>query len=396
MISKKMQKMVKGSSIIRAMFEEGNRLASIYGKENVYDFSLGNPNVPAPKQVKESIKMLVDTYEEPALHGYMNNAGFEDVRTKIANSINTKFSTNFNKSNIIMTVGAAGGINVIFKTLLDPNDEVITFAPFFGEYTNYADNFDAKLVIVPTQAPEFYPDLEKLASAITKKTKIVIINNPNNPTGVIYSEDMIIKITKVLEEKQKELDINIYIFSDEPYRELAYNGTVVPYITKYYKNTVVGYSYSKSLSLAGERIGYLVLPTELDCYKDIFDACSVANRILGFVNAPSLIQKVVGECLECQCDINYYKHNADLIYNGLTKIGFECVKPQGAFYLFVKSPIEDEKEFCQMAKKYNILLVPSSAFGCKGYIRLAYCVATKTIENSLPNFEKLYQDIKNK
>lgn len=393
MISDKMIKMVKGSSVIRAMFEEGNRLAKLYGRENVYDFSLGNPNAEPPREVKESIITALNTIDGIRLHGYMNNAGYASTRAKIAEHLNKLHGTHFKGENIIMTVGAAGGINVIFKTLLNPSDEVITFSPFFGEYRSYADNFDAKLVTVPCAEPYFRPNVEKLYEAITEKTKIVILNNPNNPTGVVYTEKEIIDIADAIDKRQKEYGNDIYIFSDEPYRELSYKAEV-PYLTKYFKNTIVGYSYSKSLSLAGERIGYLAIPTEAADYENIVAAASIANRILGFVNAPSLIQRAVESCVDVSCDVEFYAKNAEIIYNGLVKIGYECVKPEGAFYLFLKSPVLDEREFCQLAKKYNILIVPSSAFGCAGYARVAYCVARKTIIDSLPKFELLYNEIK--
>lgn len=391
MISKKMEGLVKGSSVIRAMFEEGKRLASIYGAENVYDFSLGNPNVAAPKSVKDSIIEILNEEDPVVLHGYMSNAGYDDVRETIAQSLNERFETSFNKENIIMTVGAAGGLNVALKAILDPNDEVITFAPFFGEYKNYVSNFDGVLKAVNPNPPTFEPDYKDFESKITAKTKAVIINNPNNPTGVIYKKEWIEKIASILEAKQKEFATSIYLISDEPYRELVFKDMEVPYLTKYYRNTLVGYSYSKSLSLPGERIGYLVIPNEIDGYSEMFAACSVATRILGFVNAPSLQQKLIKKCINEKTDIEAYNKNRIKLYNGLKELGFECVEPEGAFYLFVKSPVEDDAEFVKAAKEFNILMVPASSFGCKGYVRLAYCVAYSTIENSLAAFKKLAQ-----
>ena len=394
MIADSMVSLVKGSSVIRAMFEEGNRLAKIYGRENVYDFSLGNPNVPAPKEVNEAIKEIVDNEESTFVHGYMSNAGYEDVREGIASSINKKYDTHFNASNIIMTVGAAGGLNSILKTLLNPEDEVLCFAPFFSEYRNYVSNFGGKLVVVPANTVDFNPNFEEFEKLINAKTKAVIINNPNNPTGVIYSEAIIKKLAEILENKQKELATSIYLISDEPYRELAYDGIEVPYLTKYYKNTIVGYSYSKSLSLPGERIGYLVLPDELDDANDIKTAAAVATRILGFVNAPSLLQRVILKTLDVDISENIavYDKNRKTLYEALTKYGFDCVKPEGAFYLFVKSPTEDEMEFCNAAMKHNILMVPATSFGCKGYVRIAYCVSYETIVNSLSHFEELAKE----
>ena len=394
MIAESMKALVKGSSVIRAMFEEGNRLAKIYGAENVYDFSLGNPNVPAPDEVNEAIKNIVDEEESVVLHGYMSNSGFEDVREAIAQSLNKRFDTHFNYTNIVMTVGAAGGLNTILKTIINPGDEVLTFAPFFGEYRNYVSNFGGKLVAVSPDTATFQPKFDEFEKLINKNTKAVIVNNPNNPTGVVYSEDTIKKLAKIMEDKQKELGIEIFLIADEPYRELAYDGVEVPYLTKYYNNTIVGYSYSKSLSLPGERIGYLVIPDEVCDSEKLNAAANVATRILGFVNAPTLQQKVVKACLNEQTDISYYDRNREALYNGLKELGFECIKPEGAFYLFVKSPVADEKKFCNAAKKHNILLVPGSSFGCPGYVRMAYCVAYETIVNSLPKFKELAEEYK--
>ncbi len=394
MISEKMVGLVNNNSVIRAMFEEGKRLAGIYGAENVFDFSLGNPNVPAPAQVNEAIKAIVDEENSVAVHGYMSNAGYEDVRDAIASSINRRFGTHFNQSNILMTVGAAGGINVLFKALLNPGDEVMAFAPYFVEYRSYAANADATLVEVAPDTTTFQPNLEKFEELITPKTRAVIINTPNNPTGVVYSEDTLKRMAAILEKKQKEYNTVIVLFSDEPYRELAYDGVVVPYVTKYYANTVIGYSYSKSLSLPGERIGYLVIPDELDDSETIKSACSIATRILGFVNAPSLMQRVVGRCVDVDVadNIAIYNKNREALYKGLKDLGFECIKPEGAFYLFVKTPVSD-KEFCDIAKKHNVLVVPGSSFACPGYVRIAYCVSYDTIINSLPKFREIASEL---
>ncbi len=389
MIADKMVGFVKNSSVIRAMFEEGNRLAKIYGKENVYDFSLGNPNVPAPKEVEDAIREILAEEESTFVHGYMSNAGYEDVREQIAEHLNRLHGTNFKADNLLMTVGAAGGLNVILKTLINPGDEVIAFAPFFGEYRSYVGNYDGVLVVVPPDTETFQPNLEAFADLITAKTKAVIVNTPNNPTGVVYSEAVIRKMAAIMEEKEKEFGTSIYLISDEPYRELAYDGVEVPYLTKYYHNAIVGYSYSKSLSLPGERIGYLVMPDELDDAEDIQSAANVANRILGFVNAPSLIQRAVAKCLDAKTDVGYYDRNRKLLYESLTEMGYTCIKPEGAFYLWVKSPVPDESEFCAEAKKHNILIVPGSSFAGPGYVRIAYCVAYETIENALPGFAKV-------
>ena len=394
MISKKMEQMVANSSAIRAMFEEGNKMAEKYGAENVYDFSLGNPNVPAPKAVKEAIVSILESEDPVRLHGYTNsNAGYADVRQAVADSLNARFGTGFSEHNITMTVGAAGGLNVILKALLNPGDEVITFAPYFGEYRSYVSNFDGVLVEISPDTETFQPRLKEFEEKITEKTKAVIVNTPNNPTGVIYSEETIQRMAAILNAKQQEFGTDIYLISDEPYRELAYDKTEVPYLTKYYDNTIVGYSYSKSLSLPGERIGYLVIPDEVTDSEDVKSAASVATRILGFVNAPSLMQRVVAKCVDAQVNLEAYDKNRKVIYEGLTKLGFECVKPEGAFYLFVKSPVEDETVFCEAAKKHNILMVPASSFGCPGYVRIAYCVSYETIVNSLPHFAEVAKEM---
>ncbi|CRZ33358.1 aspartate aminotransferase [Herbinix hemicellulosilytica] len=392
MISEKMIGFVKNSSIIRAMFEEGKRLDEIYGAENVYDFSLGNPSVEPPLNIKEALISVLNEEEPNLVHGYMNNSGYIDVREKIALSLNKKFNTNLSHENIVMTVGAAGGLNVILKSLLNPGDEVVTFAPFFGEYRNYVSNYDGILVVVPPNCETFQPNLNEFEKRITGKTKAVIVNSPNNPTGVVYSEDTIRKLAEILNKKQQEYNTSIYLISDEPYRELVYDNTEVPYLTKYYKNTIVVYSYSKSLSLPGERIGYLVIPSETDDYEDLVAAANVATRILGFVNAPSLIQRAVARCLDVQVDVEVYNRNRELLYNSLMSYGYECVKPQGAFYLFVKALEEDDKKFAQAAKKYNILIVPGSSFDCPGYVRIAYCVDYDMIKRSLPGFKNLARD----
>lgn len=392
MIAKKMVEYVENSSVVRAMFEEGQRLAAIHGAENVYDFSIGNPSVEPPKQVIDAMLEVLKEDSPNLVHGYMNNAGYEDVRQRIAHSLNTKFDTQLEANNILMTVGAAGGLNVILKTLLDPEDEVVVFAPFFGEYNNYVKNFEGKLVIVPPNTQTFQPNLIEFANKISPKTKAVIINNPNNPTGVVYSEKTIQAIAEILYKKQEEFATSIYLISDEPYRELVYDEVEVPYLTKYYDNTIVGYSYSKSLSLPGERIGYLVLPSTLHDFEVVVEAAKIANRILGFVNAPSLMQRVVAKCLDVKVDVEVYNKNRELLYHALTEYGYECIKPQGTFYLFVKALEEDDTAFVERAKKYNLLLVPGSSFAGPGYVRIAYCVDYHMLQRSLPAFQKLAQE----
>lgn len=389
MISKKIQKALQGNSAIRAMFVEGKQMAAKYGAENVYDFSLGNPATPAPASLNQSIRDLLDEVDSLELHGYMENAGYQDVRAAVAENLNKRFGTSFDFHNIIMTVGAAGGLNIIFKTILDPGDEVIVFAPFFGEYRQYAANFDAQIVTVQPDTETFQPDLADFEAKITEKTKALIVNTPNNPTGVIYKPQTMEQIAAILERKQKEIGHDIYLISDEPYRELVYDGNTQDFLTKYYKNTLVGYSFSKSLSLPGERIGYVVVPNEASDAEDLIRGIEISNRTLGFVNAPSLMQKAVARCLDEKTDVAFYDKNRTMLYEGLTKLGFTCIKPEGAFYLWVKSPVGNEEDFVNEGKKYNILMVKGGAFGCPGYVRLAYCVSHETIERSLPAFEKL-------
>ena len=395
MTAKSMMPYVEGNSAIRAMFEEGARMAAQFGAENVYDFSLGNPSVPAPEEVNQAIRDILDEEETLLVHGYnKSNSGYEDVRQAVAEHLNELHGTNFSSENIIMTVGAASGLNVAIKALVDPGEEILAFAPYFVEYGNYAKNHGANLRAVPADTVTFQPNLKAMEEMMTPNTRAVIINSPNNPTGVVYSEETIRKLARILEEKQQEFGTEIYIISDEPYRELAYDGVEVPYVTKYYDNTVVGYSWSKSLSLPGERIGYLVFPSEMADFDNAVQAANIANRVLGFVNAPTLIQRVAGRCLKSKVDIEAYDRNRRALYEGLVDAGYECIFPEGAFYLFIKSPIDDDVEFCAKAKEHHILIVPGKSFACPGYVRIAYCVNYDTIVNSMPAFAALMKEIK--
>lgn len=392
MIAEKMKPYLQNNSAIRAMFEEGKKMAAVYGADQVYDFSLGNPNVSAPDQIKEAIIRILNEEDPVFVHGYMSNAGYPHVREKIAANLNCRFGTVFKGDNLIMTVGAGSGLNVCLKTLLDPGDEVIVFAPYFVEYGSYIRNYDGVLVKVDPDIPGFQLNLDDFEKKITAKTKAVIINNPHNPTGVVYAEATIQKLASIMSRKQQEYEHAIYLISDEPYRELAFDGVSVPFITKYYDNTMVVYSYSKSLSLPGERIGYVIIPDEVEDSENTIAAATIANRIGGCVNAPSLMQLAVAECVDAEVDLGYYDRNRKALYEGLTGFGFTCVKPEGAFYLWMKSPVEDEKQFIETAKKYHILMVPGSSFACPGYVRLAYCVSYEKILSAMPAFEMLAKE----
>lgn len=379
-------------STIREIFEFGKRRAEIVGRDKIYDFSIGNPNVPAPAAVKEAILDILENEESTLVHGYTSAQGDDKVRESIADSINKRFDTNFTKNNLYMTVGAAASISICFKALSCKDDEFITFAPFFPEYRCFVEATGAKLIVISANIENFQINFEEFEKKINKNTKAIIVNSPNNPSGVVYSEETILKLTKILKEKSSEYGHTIYLISDEPYREIAYKGVEVPYLTKYYENTFVCYSYSKSLSLPGERIGYVLVHNEIENFEDTYAAVCGAGRVLGYVNAPSLFQKVVGRCAGITSDISVYEKNKELLYNGLIEMGYKCVEPGGAFYLFPQSLEPDAKAFCEKAKEYDLLLVPGDDFGCPGHVRISYCVQTEQIENALPIFKKMAED----
>lgn len=390
MIAKSMEPFLVGSSVIRAMFEEGKKMAKVFGEENVYDFSVGNPGLHPPKEVKEAINYVNNEMDPHVVHGYMANAGYESTRQAVADNLNKRYGSDFDMNNIIMTVGAGSALNVIMKTVFDPGDKQVVFAPYFVEYANWARNYGAETIVVPpNEANGFEPDPEALKAALDPKVKIVIINNPNNPTGAIYSKETIQAIADVLKEAEKEYGHPIYILSDEPYRELVYVDREVPYIPDFYDNTLIAYSWSKSLSLPGERIGYIAIPKKSDNSEEFFNAAVVANRVCGDTNAPSLMQLVVERCMDAQVDIPYYEKNAKDLYKIVTDAGFDALVPQGAFYLWIKSPVADEKELVAAAKEERILMVPGSAFACPGYVRLSFCISNETIQRSAESFANL-------
>lgn len=394
MISKKMYELGSKKSTIRSIFEYGRARAKVVGEENIYDFSLGNPNVPTPKFITETMIDILQNEDPCSIHGYTVAQGDPECRELLAKSLNKRFGTNFTGKNLFMTAGAAASITICFKALAEENDEFITFAPYFPEYKCFVESTGAELKVVPAKVDDFqinFPEFEKM---INKNTKGIIVNSPNNPSGAVYSEETIIKLTNLLREKEKEYGHPIFLIADEPYREVAYNNVLIPYLPKYYDNTLVCYSYSKSFSLPGERIGYIVIPDEIVDFNMISASIGGAARVLTHVNAPALFQKVVARCADMPSDISVYEKNKELLYNGLIEAGFECTNPGGAFYLFPKALEDDEVAFCERAKKYDLLLVPGGDFGCPGYFRASYCISTEAIKKSLPLFKKLAEEYK--
>ncbi len=391
MLNEQMYEYGSKSSVIRELFAYGLERRKIVGEDKVYDFSIGNPSIPAPAEVKEA---LLELLEEPAeaLHGYSPAAGDPEVRKTLADSVNRKFGMRYTADNFYMTVGAAASLSISVKALTNPGDEFITFAPFFPEYAVWVETAGAKLVVTPADTTDFQIDFEAFEKLLSPKTKGIILNSPNNPSGVVYSEETIQRLSELLAKKQKEYGTSIYLITDEPYREIVYDGMEVPFVPNYYKNTLVCYSYSKSLSLPGERIGYIIVPDEADDGKKVMAAVAGAGRALGYVCAPVLFQKAIARCVDVPCDVSAYKKNRDLFYHGLTELGYECVRPQGAFYLFVKSPEPDAKAFSERAKKYDVLVVPGDSFGCTGYVRVSYCVSEQTIKDALPVFAEIMKE----
>ncbi|MCI9008402.1 MAG: pyridoxal phosphate-dependent aminotransferase [Lachnospiraceae bacterium] len=391
MINKQMFEYGSKSSVIRELFSYGLERKKIVGADKVYDFSIGNPSIPAPAMVKQ---VILELLEEPAevLHGYSPAAGDPKVREALADSVNRKFGTRYRADNFYMTAGAAASLAISIQALTVPGDEFIVFAPFFPEYAVWVETAGAKLLVTPADTEHFQIHLEAFENLLTPRTKGVIINSPNNPSGVVYSEETIMKLSEILERKQKEYGTSIYLLADEPYREIVYDGLKVPFIPNYYKNTLVCYSYSKALSMPGERIGYVIVPDEGENAQEVMAAIAGAGRALGYVCAPVLFQRVAARCADVPSDISAYKRNRDLLYGGLTELGYECVRPQGAFYLFVRSPEPDAKAFSERAKQHDVLVVPSDSFGCTGYVRVSYCVSEKMIRDALPVFADIMKE----
>lgn len=393
MVSDKIAANLGRSSWIRAMFEEGEKLRKQFGADNVYDFSLGNPDVEPPVIVKEALKKAVLS-DAPKMHGYMSNAGYADVRAAIASKLAKTSGIQVEAKHIVMECGAGGAMNVVFKTLLNPGEEVIVLAPYFAEYLFYVDNHGGKVVIVDTDHNTFLPDPQKLYDAITPATKGIIINTPNNPTGVVYSRSILEKLAEKITLREKEFGTEICVISDEPYDKIVYDGVEVPSMFTIFKHAIAVNSFSKSLSLPGERIGYIAINPLMGDTSLLADGLIFATRTLGFVNAPALFQRILPESLEAVVDAGAYKKRRDMLYDIITKACFKCLKPQGAFYLFPQSPIADDVEFCRAAVKHNLVIVPGKGFGCPGYFRLAYCVDEKTILNSQQAFEALAAEYK--
>jgi aspartate aminotransferase len=384
----------KKRSTIREIFEFGNQRAKIVGRENVFDFSIGNPNVPAPDSVQQAICDIINTQNPAAVHGYTSAQGTEDSRTAIAESLNARFGTDYSAKNLYLTVGAAASISICFKALTaSPEDEFIVFAPYFPEYQVFIEHGSgAKCVLIPAQVQDFQINFEEFERKLSPHTKGVVINSPNNPSGVVYSDETICRLSALLNTKAEEYGHPIYLISDEPYREIIYGGIEIPFIAPKYKNTLVCYSYSKSLSLPGERIGYVLVPNTVDNFEDVYAAVCGAGRVLGYVCAPALFQQVIARCAADTADLSVYEENRKLLFEGLTSMGYNCIKPEGAFYLFPQTLEKNDYAFCERAKKYDLLLVPGADFGAPGHMRISYCVQAETVQRALPLFKKLAKE----
>lgn len=396
MVNKTMLARGNQSSVIRELFEYGKIRKKEIGEDNVFDFSIGNPSVPCPDVINNALIDIINNYDPIGLHGYSSAIGHLAVRESVASFLNEKYNAKAKADLILITAGAAPGLASTFNGILNEGEEVIVLAPFWPEYRVFVEKAGGKIVISTPEEGTFLPDFEDLSNKINEKTKAVVINSPNNPTGVIYSPEILIKLSNLLNQKQQELNKTIFLVSDEPYRELNYIGVDYPFVTNYYDNSIVIYSFSKAVSLPGERIGYVLVSSTATNSKDVYNAIKGAARVLGYVCASTLFQQLIPFALGVTSDLSVYKENQEILYDGLTKLGYEVVKPQGAFYLFVKALEEDAMKFSDVAKEYELLIVPSDSFGVKGYVRISYCVSKEQIVNSLPVFEKLMNHYKNK
>ncbi len=394
MFPEKTMKWGKSRNCIRELFEYGAARKAEIGAENVYDFSLGNPSIPTPACVNEAIIRLVNEQDPIALHGYTSAPGRPSLRKAIADDLNARYGTAMEMGDIFVTCGAAAGLAAFLRAVLMPGDEVIAFAPFFPEYTVFTEASGGVLVAVPPREPDFQIDFAAFEAAITERTKCVIVNSPNNPSGVVLSRESLQGLADILSAAEAKYGHSIYLLSDEPYRELVYDGVEVPCVMNFYPNTVICYSFSKALSIPGERIGYLAVSEKMAQRSEVNFAIAGAARALGHINAPSLLQQVMEQCLNAVSDVSKYKENRDILYGGLTEMGYECVKPDGAFYLFVKSLEPDSKAFSERGKAHELLLCPADDFGCPGYIRISYCVDKDMIVRSMPAFKALIAEYK--
>ena len=389
MYSSKMYELGAKPNVIRKIFEYSQKRSAEIGEENVFDFCIGNPNIPAPEGFHQAIRELLSQMDDYSLHGYTSNAGDQEARRAIADNLNARYQTSFHKDNLYMTCGATASLKICVTAMCEDEDEFITFTPFFPEYRIFVETAGACLVTAETDPDSFQIDFDKLKVAFTGHTKGIIINSPNNPSGVVFSEKSIIKLAALLKEKSAEYGHPIFLISDEPYRELVYDGLRIPFLTKYYDNTVICYSFSKCMSVPGERIGYILVPDEMEDHKHIYAAICGAGRALGYVCAPSLMQHVIARCAGEVADVEIYRKNRDFMYQALTSYGYECVYPNGAFYMFVKAMEKDASAFCEKAKEEELLLVPGDSFGCPGYVRISYCVPMERIRRALPAFQAL-------
>lgn len=394
MYTESLVKFGKVRSEIRDLFEYGMKRKAEIGEENVYDFSIGNPSVPAPQCVSDAIKELVDTSDSISLHGYTSAQGDAMVRKTMADHLNNKYGAKVSADNIYMTCGAAAALSIVMNACMQPGDECLVIKPYFPEYGVYIERSGAKVVEVDPEEKTLQIDIDNVEAAINENTKAIVINSPNNPSGVVYKKDKVEALCELLKKKEEEYGHPIFIITDEPYRELIYDDIELPYLINYYDNTFSCYSFSKALSMPGERIGYVVVSPNIVNYEDAYAAVCGSGRALGYVCAPSLWQKVVAKCVDATADISIYKKNRDLFYNSLTEMGFECVYPDGAFYLFVKAMEEDSRAFSDKCKEHEILVVPADSFGMPGYVRVSYCVETKQIEDALPAFKALAEEYK--